>query len=648
MKPFTPDDLYLHHQVSELHCVPGHPLAACTVRHVDRENDKYLSRIWAYAADGQPPRQLTQGPGLDKEPRWSPDGKRLAFASDRAGGAPQLYVMDLAGGEARQLGQFDLGVTQLCWAPDGKHLYATVAVAVDPDRRAGGGGGSAQRDPNAPEVAWRLPYKSDGVGYILGREVHLVRIDAQSGEAAQLTQGPLDVMGMDPSPDGRHLAYTRTREGRFAHCTDLWVCDANGRGHRRLTHEHAQVLQPVWSPRGAKIAFGGAIKEGDGEVRLWLLDLESGQVTRLGPADLEVADAQSLQWKADGSAVTLVRAYQGRHDIVEIPVGTGGGEPRVLVNGNRQFSVCAGNGEQFFFGVDSPVQPSELFTARRDGSDERQLSDLNPWWKERTPLKLESRRFEVPDGRGGTEQVQAWLLRPSDAKGAAPLLADVHGGPASYALLSFDTNVYWQVLCSRGWTILMANTVGSSSFGGEFCARLSGHWGEYDMPQYEAILSQLQADGVADERLAIAGKSYGGYFSAWAIGHSQSFRAAVVMAPVGNLETHYGTSDGGYYADPLYLGMPEQRFDRQRARQLSPLQYVEEATTPTLFLQGKEDERCPKCQAEELFVSMLRAGDTPTELVLYPGEGHTFLGEGRPSLRADANRRIAEWVTRHT
>lgn len=118
------------------------------------------------------------------------------------------------------------------------------------------------------------------------------------------------------------------------------------------------------------------------------------------------------------------------------------------------------------------------------------------------------------------------------------------------------------------------------------------------------------------------------------------------MAPVGKIETHYGTSDGGYYADPLYLGTAP-RFNRQRARELSPLQYVEQATTPTLFLQGADDERCPKCQSEEMFVSMLRAGDTPAELVLYPGEDHSFLGQGAPACRADAVGRIVDWITRH-
>jgi dipeptidyl aminopeptidase/acylaminoacyl peptidase len=143
----------------------------------------------------------------------------------------------------------------------------------------------------------------------------------------------------------------------------------------------------------------------------------------------------------------------------------------------------------------------------------------------------------------------------------------------------------------------------------------------------------------------MAGKSYGGYLSSWATGHTNIFKAAVVMAPVGNIETHFGTSDGGYYADPLYMDTAP-RFDRKLARALSPLQHIEKSITPTLFMQGKDDERCPKCQSEELFVSLMRAGETPAELVLYPGESHGFLGEGGPGCREDAAARIVQWLTK--
>ncbi|MDB5929026.1 MAG: peptidase [Polaromonas sp.] len=642
MTSFTIQDLFLHQKLTDLHCLPGLGQAAATVQSVDREGDTYASCIWAFSADGSAPRQLTRGPKQDQSPRWSPQGDQLAFLSSRAGGVSQLYVMPLDGGEARQVGPARQSVSALRWMPDGQSLLVTAQVTKNPDLR-GALGEAPPRPGNAPEVCWRLPYKSDGVGYILNRQFHLFKTGLD-GSQQQLSDGAFDVMGFEASPDGRQIAYSRSREGRYAHNSDLWLCDSDGGNHRRLTFDYATVLQPAWSPDGRWIAFGGAEREGDGQTSLFLLEVATGKAAHLGSTDLELANPQNLHWRADSQALLMTRAFHGRHEIVSLSVP--GGQLAVLVGGNRQFGVFGWNQEDFFYSANTPTEACELHACAGGSQPERQISQLNPWWTERTPLQLENRQFRVPDGQGGLETIEGWLLRAKGQQGPVPLLCDVHGGPGAYTLLDYETNVYWQALCARGWGVLMLNPVGSSSFGHGFCERLAGQWGELDLPQHLAAIRQLQEEGVCDERLAMAGKSYGGFFTSWAIGHTDLFRAAVVMAPVGNIETHYGTSDGGYYADALYMGSAP-GFDRQLARRLSPLHHIEKATTPTLFLQGKEDERCPKCQSEELFVSLYRAGQTPAEMVLYPGEDHHFLGEGKPSCRQDAAQRIIDWISRH-
>jgi dipeptidyl aminopeptidase/acylaminoacyl peptidase len=642
--PFTIEDLYLHQKVEELAGSPDGRTVACTVQSIDADKDDAISCLWLVPVQEGSARQLTRGPGHDQAPRWSPDGRQLAFLSDRSGTA-QVYLLPLEGGEAAPCGSLPGAVSDLRWMPDGRALVVSAAVPVDPDWRGERPGGRAPRQRKVqPEVAWKLPYKSDGIGYMLTREIHLFRLDIASGEHRQLTDGPFDAMAFGISPNGRHVAHVRTREGRFAHRSDLWVCDADGGHARQLTHDFATVMSPVWSPDGQWIAFSATGQEGDAQTNLYLLEFSSRRVRRLGDADLQVADPESVHWSADSASLLFTRQHRGRHQVVRVAVGDSA--LQVLVGGHRQFGAFAPAGEALCFTVDHPSQPSEVHACPPDGSGERQLSDFNPWWKERTPILAETWEFRVPDGRGGTETIEGWLLRAEGASGPLPLLDDVHGGPASFALLDFDTNVYWQVLCARGWAVLALNAVGSASYGREFCDRLAGHWGEYDLPQHLAAIRQLQEEGVCDARVAIAGKSYGGYLSAWATCHCALFRAAVVMAPVGNIETHYGTSDGGYYADPFYMGTQE-GFDRALAKKLSPMEHVERAITPTLFMQGAEDERCPKCQSEELFVNLMRAGRTPAELVLYPGQDHHFLGEGPPSVREDAARRIIDWLDRH-
>ena len=642
--PFTVDDLYRHIKASEIDFAPDGTEVACTFRSVSRGADNYRYAIWSVPLDGRPPRQLTNGSGdTDNTPHWSGDGASLAFVSNRSG-TTQIHTLARDGGEAAQVSYFDGGVSDFVWSPDGKSMAVAAAISVDADLRGARPPTGATVKTSPAELAWKLPYKSNGVGFKLGREIRLFWLDLATGKHVQLTDGAFDVLGFAISPDGRYLAYSRTREGRFAHCTELWLYDIQGREHRALVQHLSTVETPVWSPDGRWIAFTGAAKEGEGQTTLWLHDMATGQTALFKDDSIEIAAGTTPSWTENSDGILFSEAHRGRHRIVAGSLQDR--SMKTLVAGDRQFGAVACCKGQLVYSVESPMLPSELWTCSSGEGAERQLTDMNPWWRERTEIRAEVRSFEVPDGKGGSESIEGWLLRPADAQGPGPLLNDVHGGPASYVLLDFDTNVFWQALCSKGWSVLALNAVGSSSYGREFCDRLIGHWGEYDLPQQLAAVASLQDAGICDGKVAISGKSYGGFLSAWAIGHTEQFCAAVVMAPVSNIETHYGTSDGGYYADPFYLGTAP-RLNRELARKLSPLQFVERSTTPTLFMQGKDDERCPKSQSEEMFVSLMCAGDTPTELVLYPGENHAFLGEGKPSCRADASNRIVDWISLH-
>jgi len=281
------------------------------------------------------------------------------------------------------------------------------------------------------------------------------------------------------------------------------------------------------------------------------------------------------------------------------------------------------------------------------GNEQKQLTQFNAWWNDRLLPDVQVKRFDVPDGIGGREQIDGWLLRPPGQSGPTPMLVDLHGGPSSYVLLDFRSHVYWYVLLGLGWSILAVNAAGSSSYGREFSARVLGRWGECDLDQHLAAAHALQSEGLADERIAVTGKSYGGYLAAWAVCTTSAFKAAVVSAPVTSLEHHFGTSDSGYYSDAYSMGgAPWER--RDLMHRLSPLERVEAVRTPTLILQGDADNRCPKSQAEAFFTGIMAGTQTPARLVLYPNGDHHFFENGKTDHRIDAVQRCVDWLERWT
>ncbi|WOD14027.1 S9 family peptidase [Paraburkholderia kirstenboschensis] len=640
---FEPDDLYLYRDITDLQCRPQGDLAACELSSPERDTDSNQSSIWLiYLDGGRPPHQLTSG-GSDSAPRWCPTDNALAFLSNRGDGR-QVYTIRTDGGEAKRLTNLPSGAMSFGWAPDGRKLFALCTISADPEKRGltqDDNDEGAGRPADAPRLIWRLPYKIDGAGYTLDTEIHLYTIDAQTGESCRLTRGSFEVSGAEWSADSKRIAFTRTREGRVAHRTDVWVIDADGNNARQITSTVASAGFPRWSPDSRFVAFTGSEHDGDAQMRLWLHDLHTGETCGLGDESIEVVSGSTVFWSHDSKRLYCVLARHGRQEVAAVSVPDG--QLERLVTGDRQVSQLSIGENRLLYTSEDGRTPSDVWASRLDGTCAQRLTDFNPWWRERTVPIVTLRQFEVPDGDGGTERVDGWWLAPPGRKAPGPLLVDAHGGPASYALLSFNWHVYWYILMSQGWAILALNPVGSSSYGRDFSSRARRKWGKCDLDQQLAAVQTLRKEGLVDERLAITGKSYGGFLSAWAIGNTTAFRAAVVSAPVTSIETHFGVSDSGYYSD-CYSMYGKPNVERDAMRELSPLSYVEKVRTPTLILQGEADERCPVCQAEELFTGIMATTDTPAELVTYPGGSHHFFESGRPSHRKDMLTRLTGWL----
>lgn len=643
MQSVTPDDIYRHRNLQDLSASPRHSKAVFVMSRASRRKGGYRSTAWVVntSSNGGRARRLTSGRFSARSLVVGPDGARMAFLSEReSGGGQQVHVIRFDGGEARQLTHADPEIaTVFGWSDDGKRLLATQAVPWKEDEF------DDPESDSRPLVVRYLPYKMDGSGPKVGTRTRLVAIDAESGAVDVLVEGDFNVSDATWSPDGSRLAFSRTRKGRQRHQSDLWIARGDGSEARRLTDDLYSVSGIRFAPDGKRVAFGAGHIEGDSIVGLHFLDIDSGKRLWAGDDDLQL-EGSTVLWHPDGERVATIAARRGLFEIAVVDARSGAVTP--IEGGLRHVTALAASRDGLVFAAASVRCLDEFHIVGWDAGGERRLTAFNRrWFGRRLRPRVSKRAFDVPTETGGTEQVEAWLMLPSEGDGPFPLIVDFHGGPQSVALIDFASHTYWYDMLGRGYAILAPNAVGSGSYGGEFARRLTGHWGEYDLPQVEAIVEALRAEGVADSgRLGCYGKSYGGYLSAWVAANSDQFKAAVVSAPVINLRSHGGTSDSGYYVTPYAMGAQMHEHAPQYAR-LSPVAHADKVDTATLFLQGQDDQRCPLGQSEEMFASMLRAGHERSVMVVYPGGSHSMAGSGKPSHRVDYHRRVAHWLATH-
>jgi dipeptidyl aminopeptidase/acylaminoacyl peptidase len=661
-----PDDLYAIKGVTDVQLSLDGRRVAYVVSEIDREADDYHTSIWLVPVEGGEPVRFSQGPKKDSAPRWSPDGSQIAFLSDRDGGAPQLYVIPADGGEARKLTSLEKGAGAPAWSPDGARIAFAARWLVeeppkDKDERA--------RWNQRPKVITRAQYRNDGQGYTLDAPSRLFVVDVSSEAAPEDLRPFIESDGEDVapvwSPDGRRIAFTRTRAGVLDYSlSDLWVVGSDGMGARRLTVNVGRAQLPAWSPDGTQIAVYGTDEQepgfSGGLPYVWIVpanDVGEPRCLTAGHDRFAYLPASPLaprppMWSPDGASITFLMANEGCIQLVRASTGDGAVQP--VLSGERWVVGADIRAERIAFIAHSAEDPGDVLVRDLAGGGERRLTDLNREWLESVALPaVERRRFASPNGG----EIDGWLFMPTRTSspdhpervgGPAPLVLQVHGGPHSFAGSRFESTAFYAyVLANRGWAVLALNPTGSGSYGKEFAHAIRERWGEHDLPEQLAAADALIEEGLVDpQRLAITGYSYGGYMTSWAIGHSDRFKAAVVGAPVTNFESFHGTSDIGPWFSPWELrgALAEKR---DLYRRLSPIQSAHLATAPTLILHGESDDRCPIGQGEELYMALLTAGRVPVGFVRYPGGAHGFVSTGRPSHRVDYSRRVVDWLTEH-
>jgi dipeptidyl aminopeptidase/acylaminoacyl peptidase len=614
-----------------------------TLSRAERDLDRSTTQIYVSAIDGSDVRQLTRSGERNREPRWSPDDSEIAFVSDRLEDHTGLFILPTShSGEAREITRHRQAIGNLAWSPDGASIAYTTAF--DPDNPE-----EQPRPKNlAPRVhvTRRLDYKQDNRGWLNDVRTQVFVVDLESGERRRLTQEPSDLWFPQWSPDGRTIAARMTTDnGIFSHLVLIDLASGNA---RHVGPERGAVGVWSWSPAGDRILVAGDTEPTAG-ADLFSYDVQSDSITRL-TTDLPclpeagfptVSGPSQPVWLNDHEV--LFHATRGgesgyyRFDLTTRDLRLEQATRSISVG----FSLDAAR--RYVVQSNSSLDATgEIAVYDRQTGDRRVITSHNTDLLNGAP-PAQWERFDVE--RDGTT-VEAWLLKPADfdASRTYPVILDVHGGPHGFHGYTF--NPMQQMLASHGFVVVYSNPRGSGSYGREFAQMVRCDWGGEDyfdlMAVVDAALEQPYTDR---ERTGIWGYSYGGFMTAWTIGHTQRFKAAVCGAPCFDLESMYGTSDISHAWGPYqWGGTPHEASEAFAAH--SPSTFAHRATTPTLIVHGEADNRCPIGQGEQMFVALKQAG-CDVEFARYPGGAHTMLRVGPPSHRADILERMLGWFTTH-
>ncbi|HEY9421791.1 MAG TPA: S9 family peptidase [Thermoanaerobaculia bacterium] len=638
------DDIFSIKTVGDLRISPDGRWVAYTVRTLDPKEDSANTDIYMTPFEGGAALRLTSSPKPESRPRFSPDGRYLAFLSGREGKKAQVWLLDRRGGEAVKLTDYKADVSDLAWSPDGKRL-ALVVGDVDPDEqdeeeeeKEGGEATGASKTPK-PIVIRRRQFKRDGEGYLRDLRQHLYVFDVESKKSMQITSGPYDDSEPAWSPDGRRIAFVsnRTSDPDANDNSDIFIVEAKEKQTpRALTTWEGADSDPAFSPDGKSIVYlaGGDPKDVWYDTNFVAVVPVAGGAPRPLTEQLD-RNAGRPRFSPDGKSVFFVLEDGGNEHLARIPV-SGGPVERVVAGERSVQAYDMGPKGEVVVLESTPQRPYEISAVT--GGSLRRLTEANDEFLKGIRLG-EVRRFQAtsPDGA----KIDAFLTLPPDAPAGKrlPAILRIHGGPVAQYNTSFNTE--WQILAAHGYAVIGANPRGSSGYGRDFSRAIWADWGNKDFEDVMAAVDAAVAMGVADpDRLGVGGWSYGGILTNYVITKTGRFKAATSGASEVLYLSNYGTD---HYQREWEgeLGLPWEKTDQWI--RISPFFQVAKVTTPTLILCGEEDVNVPLLNSEQLYQALRRLG-RETELVIYPGQSH---GITKPSYQKDRYERYLAWYGKY-
>ena len=651
-RSFTARDLFGLEVAADPQISPDGQRVAYVRRSGDVMTDRFRPSIWLVDTRSGEQQPLVAGPGAHSQPRWSPDGERLAFISTAEGERPQLFVRWMESGESVRITGLPDAPSSIAWSPDGSHIAYAMFV---PDEGMKLGTpltrpeGAQWAEPL--EVITAVTYRFDGQGYLRPGYEQIFLVPAEGGTPRQLSYGPYNHSGpVSWTPDGSTILFSGNRSEDWERepvNSEVYALDVATNAIRALTDRDGPDGSPVVSPNGRLIAFTGFDDQRRGYENAILYVMDADGTNRRALTQSLDRSVESPVWAADGRTIYVSYDDRGETRVARIGLDgsvrtvaeglSGSGLDRPYTGGS--FSV-ARDGTIAYSGG-SGTRPADVMLSR--GGQRRQLTRLNAELLDSKTLG-EVRAIETASSFDG-RAVQSWLtLPPGHREGQRhPLILEIHGGPFAAYGPHFSTDN--QLYAAAGYAVLSVNPRGSTSYGAEF-ANLIHH--AYPGNDYDDLMSAVDAaiaQGIADpERLYVTGGSGGGVLTAWIIGKTNRFRAAAVQKPVIDWSSFALTADSPAYFSRYWFGaFPWE--DHEAFWRRSPLSLVGNVQTPTLVVVGSEDYRTPVSESEQYYTA-LQLRDVPTALVKVPGASHGGLA-ARPSQSGAKAAAILAWFERY-